>query len=155
MYNLTPLQFKAYIENCILTKPWFTVFLCSYPPGTKALSTEDLGILLVVCHSAGSHWKDVGIHLGIDVDELEKIRNHPQWLTEGIDGYFREMLIKWLKQAPPKHQLPCLESLAYALRIVGEERLAMDLPKRFLHAKGNLFAVCSFSPRLLFVTFNT
>ena len=155
MYNLTPLQFKAYIENCILTKPWFTVFLCLYPPGTKALSTQDLGILLVVCHSAAPRWKTVGIHLGIDVAELEIIRRHPELIVEGVEGYFQEMLTMWLKQAPPKHQLPCLESRAYALRNVGEERLAMELPESFLQAKGHLCAVCSFISRLLFVTFNT
>jgi len=49
--------------------------------------------------------------LKIDVDELEIIRKHPQWLTAGVKGYFREILVMWLKQAPPNHQLPCLESL--------------------------------------------
>jgi len=116
-----------------------------------------LGILLVVCYSAAPRWRTVGIHLGIDVAECEIIRMHvhPELIVEGVEGYFQEMLTMWLKQAPPKHQLPCLESLAYALRNVGEERLAMELPESFLQSKGNLCAVCSFIPRLLFVTFNT
>jgi len=123
--------------------------------GTKALSTQDLGILLVVCRSATPRWRAIGIHLGIEVAELDIIRSNPQLIVEGVEGYFQEMLTMWLKRAPPKHQLPCLESLAYALRNIGEERLAMELPESFLQAKGNLCAVCSFIPRFLFVTFNT
>ena len=107
-----------------------------------------MGILLVVCRSAAPRWRAIGIHLGIDVAELDIIRSNPELIVEGVEGYFQEMLTMWLKQAPPKHQLPCLESLAYALRNVREERLAMELPESFLQAKGNLCAVCSFIPRL-------
>ena len=118
-----------------------------YPPGTEELSKEDLGILLHVCHSAAPRWKDIGIHLGIDPDQLKIISRHPELIVEGIDGYFREMLTLWLKQAPPKHRLPSLESLTKALRKdnVHEERLAWDLKKRFLQERGlQLSIVCSF-----------
>ena len=111
--------------------------MCLYPSGTKdALSTEDLPILMAVCCNAAPHWKDIGVQLGIDVDQLTIISGHPLQINEGIDGYFREMLTVWLKHAPPKHRLPSLEFLAYALRMVGEERLALDLPKMFLQVKG-------------------
>ena len=46
---------------------------------------------------------------------------------------FTDLLSRWLKRAPPNHDLPTLETLAKVLRggTVGEERMAYELMQNF------------------------
>ena len=105
------------------------------PPG-ETLSDDDLTFLLNSLKKAAVKWRNVGIHLGIENSELEAIQCNPILMTEGIAGYFREMLSCYLKRAPPDHYLPTLDDLALALRKAGEERLAFELRGAFLKHKG-------------------
>ena len=63
--------------------------------------------------------------LGFTHDESEGIVRHPG--LHGVKDYMDELLSRWLKRAPPKHPLPCVEDLATALRSVEEDRTAYDL----------------------------
>jgi len=62
-------------------------------------------------------------------------------ISEGVLGYFREMLIQWLKLAPPNHLWPTVKALALALRSSGHESLAVNLKPLFLQRKGRVLEV--------------
>jgi len=99
------------------------------------LSEQDLGILLDLLRSASPQWRFIGAALGFLNSTLKIIQSNPLLIPEGPLGYFQEMLSQWLKWAPPNHSLPTLEALVSALRDTGEERLAYDLWKSFMHAR--------------------
>ena len=67
----------------------------------------------------------MGEALGFTVQDLDNIGR-----AKGRDGdyyCFQELLLRWLKRAPPLHPFPHVKQLADALRGVGEERTAFDL----------------------------
>ena len=95
------------------------------------LSEHDLTPLLGFVGRAAVKWKGIGVALKFSKDVLDAIA-----VTTGnttpIDC-FTDLLSRWLKWAPPNHELPTLETLAEALRdgTVGEEKMASELMKRF------------------------
>ena len=67
----------------------------------------------------------MGEALGFTVQDLDNIGRE-----KGRDGdyyCFQELLLRWLKRAPPLHPFPHVKQLADALRAAGEERTAYDL----------------------------
>ena len=62
-------------------------------------------------------------------------------ISEGVLGYFREMLIHWLKLAPPNHLWPTVKALALALRSSGHESLAVNFKPLFLQRKGRVLEI--------------
>lgn len=78
--------------------------------------------------TVASKWEDIGIFLGIEIGQLKNLkceeRNNPQ-------SCLREMLIVWLRRAnPPSNWTDIIETLT----LIGEEQLASDLQKKYLHA---------------------
>ena len=90
-------------------------------------------LLLELVGTVADKWKAVGLALGFSMNELKQIEATVSLTTEGPEAYFREMLSRWLKWAPPNHSLPSSHTLAKALRCktVKEERLAYELEQYF------------------------
>ena len=88
-------------------------------------------------------WIDIGLQLGIHIDNLDNIKSRPLLLLEGTTGYFRAMLKEWLQWAPPTHPYPTLEALIGALQTpcVGEFRLASELKEKFLNLQSKYYSL--------------
>ena len=99
--------------------------------GDQMLTEQNLHILTEILKPAAPQWKTIGLALGFLDYELNTIEQKPPLITEGLPGYFREMLNQWLKWAPPNHSSPTLENLALVLRRSGHENLAVTLGSNF------------------------
>ncbi len=79
-------------------------------------------------HIARLQWQNLGIELGISVDDLENMRD------EGRDNEQRleKMVMAWLGT---QSLLPSWEKLVGALQteVVGREDVAQDIMDRYLH----------------------
>lgn len=88
-------------------------------------------------------WLDIGLQLGMSIDDLDAIKANPLLLVEGVRGCLRTMLKEWLHSTPsaPNTQYPNLDALTDALRTpcVGESRLASNLKEEFLKLRGTNF----------------
>jgi len=86
------------------------------------------------------------VYLGFHSYELDIIERMPLLIPEGSPDYFRDMLIQWLKWAPPNRPPPTVLNLASALRRSQEEASALALEKFFgvngLFQKSLLFVLC-------------
>ena len=92
---------------------------------TPVRPTErDLPFLAGSMKDVVSKWKEIGLSLGFKKDDLTTIEHN---LSEGPNGYFREMLNQWLRWAPPNDSWPTLEALASALRDAGEEQVSHSI----------------------------
>ena len=98
------------------------------------LDTEDLATLLELTRNAARQWVDIGLSLHFDKSELDEIQSHPLLIVEGVPGFFREMISRWLKRAPPNHGFPTIDDLVSALQSAGEENVAYNLEH---HHEGN------------------
>ena len=87
---------------------------------------------------ASHRWQAIGLNVGFLKSELDEIQNKPLLVAEGSNGFFRELLGRWLNWAPPDHKFPTGSDLASALRMsnVGEERLAHGLKRKLEQGKG-------------------
>ena len=106
------------------------------------LKEQDLYVLLTIMKPAAPQWKEIGLALGFLYDELITIEQKPLLIPQGSTGYIAEMLNKWLKWAPPKHEWPTLSALAVTLRESGYENLAAKLRRRFNQQEGIFTYVC-------------
>lgn len=95
------------------------------------LSERHLQPLLSLVGRAAAKWRRIGVALMFSKDILDAIAATPGNASP-VDC-FTDLLSRWLKWAPPKHDLPTLQTLAVALRedTVGEERIANELMERF------------------------
>lgn len=93
---------------------------------------------MVLLRGVFTKWYQVGLALGFDTADLDIIQHKPLLIAEGPVGYFREMLVQWLKWSPPTHDLPTILSLCSALRnpFVGDEWLAKGLRKELMKQRG-------------------
>ena len=89
------------------------------------LGRKDHQWLSEAVSEAAAKWRDVGEALKFSYDQLEAIADKRSLKTD--EHYMQELLSRWLKRAPPKHPLPCVEDLGTALRSVEEDRTAYDL----------------------------
>lgn len=80
-----------------------------------------------------SHWKDLGLQLGLNLEELNVIEAAPLHIVGGPIVYLREVLHKWLKGVPLLYTRTLAE-LCEALRSssVKEHRAAHDLEQQYL-----------------------
>jgi len=80
-----------------------------------------------------SHWKDLGLQLGLTLKELNTVESMPLLIPDGPAAFLREMLHRWLNRAPPSHPFPTITKLCDALRscTVREERLACDIEQHY------------------------
>jgi len=110
------------------------------------LSTKDLANVYTLVSGAAVKWLDIGLQLGIHINDLDAIKGSPLLLYEGVRGFLRAMLKEWLQWTPPHHHYPTLESLISALQTpcVGEYRLASELKEKFLELRGT-FYILAFS----------
>ena len=115
---------------------------CAYhnSAASDPLSEEDHRWLFQKIRKVSAKWRDVGEALEFSHDQLKAITNEMSLKTD--EHYMQELLSRWLKRAPPKHLLPCVEDLATALRSVEEERTAYDM-KMNLESKGYVLHVSS------------
>lgn len=109
--------FGSYVEN---------VFL---PTDKHRLQPSDSDDLFRVIGSAHPQWRNIGRALGFKHNELSAIV--PRGGLTSQRDYFEEMLVVWLKWAPPKAPYPTTEALVAALQTesVGEYNLALSLSK--------------------------
>ena len=116
--------------------------ICCYCLGTLGggvtitFTGQDLYILTEILRPATPQWRTVGLALGFVDYELATIEHTPPLIPEGPPGFFREMLSKWLKWAPPNHTSPTLENLVPALQSCGHEDLAVNLRTTLLQRQG-------------------
>lgn len=89
------------------------------------LAEDDLDALCAFIMSAHPHWRDMGRTLGFKHVELSEIADR-DGLTSKKD-FFAEMLLSYLKWAPPIKPQPSTEDVASALRAAGEHNLAYKL----------------------------
>ena len=68
-----------------------------------------------------SHWKNIGVFLEMDTNELDKIEND----EKGVENCLRVMLSKWLKQVDP---VPTWKGLAEAVEVI-DQTLAEKIQK--------------------------
>ena len=109
---------------------------CPGQLGGVILTKQDVYILTDTLKAAAPQWRDIGGTLGILDSDLNIIQHTPLLTVEGPSGYFREMLSRWLKLAPPNHDWPTVEALALALQRKGHEDLAAKLRSLFPQKKG-------------------
>ena len=97
------------------------------------LSEHHLHRLLRFVKGAAPKWREMGLALGFSNDVLDAIAAKPENVSRGAIACFIDLLSRWLKWAPPNHDLPTVKTLAEALRegTVGEERMAYDLVQGF------------------------
>ena len=97
------------------------------------LSEHNLHRLLRFVESAAPKWRKIGLALGFSMAVLDTIAAKPENVSQGAIACFTDLLSRWLKWAPPNHDLPTVKALAEALRegTVGEERVAYDLVQGF------------------------
>lgn len=91
------------------------------------LTERDLYHLTKILRPAAPKWKEIGGKLKIETSELDIIAHQPTLIVEGVPGYFREMLSRWLSWAPPNHSWPTIHNLIHAVRKSGFEDLAVKL----------------------------
>ena len=99
----------------------------------NVLSEHHLRLLLRFVKGAAPKWREIGLTLGFSMDVLDAIAAKPENVSRGAIACFTDLLNRWLKWAPPSHDLPTVKTLAEALResTVGEERMANDLMQGF------------------------
>ena len=133
--------YASYHADMTITEPLpISYAVDSSPAGEMRLSVRDLSVLTRTLKGAAARWKTIGLALGFLDDELTIIQRKPLLIPEGDTGYFRDMLSRWLKWAPPNHRWPTLEVLAAALNEAGEECLAYDLKQQYLSQNGECCA---------------
>ena len=89
------------------------------------LGPEHLDRLAKLVKDAKDKWKGVGEALCFLPQELGDIERAK---GKGEDYYcLQELLLRWLKRAPPFHFFPHVKQLADALRAAGEHRTAYEL----------------------------
>ena len=93
---------------------------------SRRLTEDDLFPLTDMLRPAAPKWKEIGGALGIANSDLTKIENHAML---DVTGYLREMLSRWLRQAPSNHPWPTIQDLVDAVRRSGHEDLAVKLQK--------------------------
>ena len=113
---------------------------------------HDLAFFLEQLLPIASHWKDLGLQLGLTLNELTTIENTPLLIPRAPTSFLREMLHRWLNQAPPSHPFPTITKLCDALRsyTVGEERVAYDIEQKYQAQRKGLPAESAAHTRLAY-----
>lgn len=104
--------------------------------GGTPISDKYLKDILSLLVKVAYLWYTIGIYLGFSDGELKTIQSMPSLYTEGVEGFLREMLSRWLRWTPPMHPLPTIEHLANALRKVGQVELAQTLILEWSSGRG-------------------
>ena len=94
-----------------------------------ALEEDDLDLLLQCVQGAAYEWRKIALGLKLKRNDIKIIEGKLTLIAEGPEGYFREVLAKWLEKTSP---LPTIEDLAVAIHNTGKERMAQDLKRKFL-----------------------
>ena len=68
--------------------------------GSKQLTESDMPNLLSKLDNHASKWRDVGMHLGFQQNELDNIQDRPVLFTHAPQSWQRAMLSEWLEWAP-------------------------------------------------------
>lgn len=102
------------------------IYFISLLSGTAAeapLTTKNFNTLYKILYSAAPKWKDIGIFLELDPNELEIIK------TNESDAHSRlqEMLMLWLKQIDP---LPTKSKMVEVLKDLNYTQESAKLEKQ-------------------------
>ena len=86
-----------------------------------------------------SHWRALGLQLGMLYGELSTIEATPLLIPGGPVAFLREVLSQWLDHAPP---YPTLTKLCGALRshAVDQSRIALELEQQYQTLRTGLSA---------------
>ena len=68
--------------------------------GSKQLTESNMPHLLSKLDNHASKWRDVGMHLGFQQNELDNIQDRPVLFTHAPQSWQRAMLSEWLEWAP-------------------------------------------------------
>lgn len=139
---LVPLTVSKVVSTCdcklvVHEYLWLLQCVCCLGAldGDVILTEQDLHILTKILRPAAPQWKAVGLAIGFPNHELAILECNPLLISEGVTGFFRDMLSQWLKWAPPNHPSPTLEGLVPALQGSGHEDLVVQLRRTFLQKK--------------------
>ena len=99
----------------------------------SSVDPNDLGFLMNHLQPIASHWKDLGLQLGLYFEELKTVEATPILIPGGPVAFLREILHKWLNVAPPSYAQPTLTKLCEALTSpsVKQNRVAHDLEQHY------------------------
>ena len=94
------------------------------------LDPDELAFLMNHLQPIASHWRAVGLQLGLLYGEPSTIEATPLLIPGGPVAFLREVLSKWLDRAPP---YPTLTKLCSALRsrAVDQSRIALELEQQY------------------------
>ena len=95
-----------------------------------ALTLKDLATIRKDTYKSLSKWYDVGLELGVPVDELDRIQRDHGCETKDCH---REMLKSWLKGAVNTTVAALVEALSSD--VVGESALARKLEEKYCPVK--------------------
>ena len=86
-----------------------------------------------------SHWKALGVQLGLLSGELDTIAATPLLIPGSPPAFLQAVLSKWLDRAPP---FPTLTKLCDALtsRAVDQSRVALELQQQYQTRRTGLSA---------------
>ena len=76
-------------------------------------SKPELKDAFKILYSQASHWENIGVLLGMDSNELDKIRDNER----EVENCLRAMLSKWLKHVDP---VPTWKGLAEAMEVIDQ-----------------------------------
>ena len=105
------------------------------------LDPDDLAFLMNHLKPIASHWRALGLQLGMLYGELSTIADTPLLIPGGPVAFLQEVLTKWLDRAPP---FPTLSKLCGALRshAVDQSRIAFELEQQYQTQKTGLLTTC-------------
>ena len=94
------------------------------------LDPDDLAFLMNHLEPIATHWKDVGLQLGLSYGELMTVEVTPLLIPGAPKSFLQAVLSKWLDRAPP---YPTLSKLCDALRshAVDQSRVALELQQQY------------------------
>lgn len=106
---------------------------------TSSPDPGDLAFLMNHLQPISSHWKALGVQLGLLSGELDTIAATPLLIPGGPPAFLQAVLSKWLDRAPP---FPTLTKLCDALtsRAVDQSRIALELEQQYPTWKTGLSA---------------
>ena len=97
------------------------------------LNNKDHYILYSHLHIHAAYWGEIGVYLGFFTGELKNIHAQENLYNEGVEGFLREMLSRWLQWAPGDDRgskyYATLEALKKAVDRAGRGKTAINLSR--------------------------
>ena len=115
-----------------LSKLIYTAFITANTCNHFIIDIKDLNEVFDLLHNSLNKWKVLGLKLGVDYTELNKIEAD----KNDTDSCLMEMLAAWLKQSSGK-AVPTYKHLLDSLESIGERELADRIKRNLLKRKAD------------------